>query len=483
MTVSSEVDSVRYIGAGNLDTYPYNFRIFDDADLEVITNDDGELATLELDVDYTVTGAGDAEGGEIVLDAGNLGNGIIIAIGRNPALTQPTALRQYGPSFESIEDALDRQVMISQRLRDELNRTIKVSSTIDWSGIDLTLPEPEASTGLGWNAAANAIINYSFGSVSLAVPATDSVSTSTIQSDAVTEDKIADGAVTEDKIANDAVTADKIAALAVGTAELAALGVTTAKLAALSVTLAKLADSLAIIDYNDPVVVSSGTTATIGKLHVCQATGGDYTIVLPTVVGNNHKVIEFRIRADSTDIVTLQGASLQEMDGENERRMWAGETVRMIVNTGEWVRISGVTKSMKGGMWTGTGHNVVKSVETKVLLDLVTVDGGMENDTTNHKIVARRAGYHTIRWSVDWETGQTATRLYALPTVNNAGSYGRSEQEAGNAAAHPAMSGCFDQWLDVDDEVELFVYHNSAADRDVEAATALSVEEHPDWGI
>ena len=48
-------------------------------------------------------------------------------------------------------------------------------SVSDESGASLIVPGPEASKILGWNSAADALINLDVGSVALATPASDSI--------------------------------------------------------------------------------------------------------------------------------------------------------------------------------------------------------------------------------------------------------------------------------------------------------------------
>lgn len=113
MTVSTTVNRASYVGNGSTATYPYPFRIFLTSDLLVYI--DGVLNVLT--VDYTVTGVGNVAGGNIVLVAGNLGNGKILTIVRSLPETQ---LVDYvaNDSFpaETHEAALDRLTMLIQQV-------------------------------------------------------------------------------------------------------------------------------------------------------------------------------------------------------------------------------------------------------------------------------------------------------------------------------------------------------------------------------
>ncbi|MDT1298219.1 hypothetical protein RNQ77_18845, partial [Escherichia coli] len=83
MTVSTEVDHNEYTGNGVTTSFPYTFRIFKKSDLVVQVVDlDENIAVLALDTDYTVTGAGGYNGGNVILSKA-LANGYQISISRD----------------------------------------------------------------------------------------------------------------------------------------------------------------------------------------------------------------------------------------------------------------------------------------------------------------------------------------------------------------------------------------------------------------
>lgn len=132
MTVSSIVNKSTYTGTGSLAEYAYGFRIFAATDLVVVETDaDGVETTLELNVDYSVSGVGE-ETGTITLGS-NLTAGHILTIRRIRPLLQETDIRNQGAFFPDIhEDALDHQIMVDQQQQDDLDRSLKL---------------PEAETG------------------------------------------------------------------------------------------------------------------------------------------------------------------------------------------------------------------------------------------------------------------------------------------------------------------------------------------------
>lgn len=135
MTVSSETaKSGPYTGNGVTTVFAYGFKIFADADLRVIKTDTaGAETTLTLTTHYTVSGAGEASGGNVTLLSAPA-NGEKITILRDMTFTQTTDLRNQGGFYPEVhERVFDRLVMQTQQLKEELDRAVKVdaSSTTD----------------------------------------------------------------------------------------------------------------------------------------------------------------------------------------------------------------------------------------------------------------------------------------------------------------------------------------------------------------
>ena len=132
MTISSTTVKNSYSGNGTLNTFNYTFKIFADADIQVIIRDASATETVKtLTTHYTVTGAGNANGGTIVFTSGNI-----------PTSTETVVLRRALPQTQSIdyiandafpaeshEEGLDRSMMAIQQLQEEVDRSIKLSRT------------------------------------------------------------------------------------------------------------------------------------------------------------------------------------------------------------------------------------------------------------------------------------------------------------------------------------------------------------------
>ncbi len=156
MTVSSLNNRNGYTGNDTTATYSYTFKVFLDADVLVtVKNDTTDVeTTLVESTDYTVTGAGAAAGGTVVLvDAGQawisassfLDTGYSLTLRRVLAVKQLTDIRNQGPFLPEIhEDEYDKSRMIDQQQQDEIDRSVKLPESLDPSTFDANLPTPEA---------------------------------------------------------------------------------------------------------------------------------------------------------------------------------------------------------------------------------------------------------------------------------------------------------------------------------------------------
>ncbi|MDA7840923.1 hypothetical protein N9A10_00760 [Candidatus Pelagibacter sp.] len=146
MTISSTTVKNSYSGNGTLDTFNYTFKIFADADVQVIIRDASATETVKtLTTHYTVTGAGSASGGTIVFTAGNI-----------PSATETVVIRRASPQTQAIdyiandpfpaeshEEGLDRSMMAIQQLQEEVDRSIKLSRTNTMTSTEFTIGDTD----------------------------------------------------------------------------------------------------------------------------------------------------------------------------------------------------------------------------------------------------------------------------------------------------------------------------------------------------
>lgn len=130
MTVSSSVNKVSANGDGSTTVFPYSFKIFDEDDLTVILrNASGGETTQTITTNYTVSGVGNANGGNVTMVTAPAATESLTIIREQP-LTQGLDLVPNDPfPAESFEDTLDKVVFMVQQHEETLNRTIKGSKT------------------------------------------------------------------------------------------------------------------------------------------------------------------------------------------------------------------------------------------------------------------------------------------------------------------------------------------------------------------
>ena len=167
MTISSTTVKNSYSGNGTLDTFNYTFKIFADADIQVIIRDATGTETVKnLTTHYTVTGAGSASGGTIVFTSGNI-----------PTATETVVLRRASPQTQSIdyiandafpaeshEEGLDRSMMAIQQLQEEVDRSIKLSRTNTMNSTEFTIGDTDrANKVFGFDSAGELVVTQELG--------------------------------------------------------------------------------------------------------------------------------------------------------------------------------------------------------------------------------------------------------------------------------------------------------------------------------
>lgn len=161
MTLTSSSAKDLYTGDGAVSVFGYTFKIFADTDIKVteVLIADGTETLLTLITDYTVSGAGDADGGNITLVAGALPSTKEIVLQRNQTQEQTLDLEENDPQpSDNVETQFDKIVAMIQQNQEETDRSIKQSITD--TGVTLTIPSAEALKVIGFNATADALILF-----------------------------------------------------------------------------------------------------------------------------------------------------------------------------------------------------------------------------------------------------------------------------------------------------------------------------------
>lgn len=170
MTVESEVGRTDAVGNATTASYDFTFKVFADEDLlVVVTLTDGTETELTLGTHYTVTGAGDADGGTVVLvdgayswldGSGHLDTDVAISLLRRMDLVQETDLTNQGRYFaEDVERMADQSRMIDQQQQEQIDRSLQMPIGEPGSAAARTLPSvaDRASQFLGFDASGNPI--------------------------------------------------------------------------------------------------------------------------------------------------------------------------------------------------------------------------------------------------------------------------------------------------------------------------------------
>ena len=172
MTLDSSNMRDEYTGTNAVDTFTYNFKIFDDDDIVVqVTNTSNTTVTLTKTTDYTVSGVGDDDGGSVALvnssqawldGDGDLLTNYVITMYRSQPMTQDLDIKNQG-SFHAatIEKGFDKSVMRDQGLQDTLDRCIKIPTSEDPADYNMTLAAAasRASKYLAFDSAGNATVS------------------------------------------------------------------------------------------------------------------------------------------------------------------------------------------------------------------------------------------------------------------------------------------------------------------------------------
>ena len=159
MTISSTTVKNSYSGNGSTTAFAYTFKIFANTDLQVIIRSSTGTETVKtLTTHYTVSGVGDASGGNVTFTSGNIpASGETVVIRRAVPQTQAIDYIANDPfPAESHEEGLDRATMTTQQMQEELDRSFKVSRTNTITSSEFTDSATDrASKALGFDSDGN----------------------------------------------------------------------------------------------------------------------------------------------------------------------------------------------------------------------------------------------------------------------------------------------------------------------------------------
>jgi len=166
MAFSTVKNREDYDGNGATTSFPLRFPFQLEEDIvALITN---ELVTpnveypLTLDVDYSLSGAGESSGTLTFPISGSaypiLPDGWSLTARRAPELTQETDFQEGdGLPAEDLEASVDRAMMACGMLDEKINRCLSLPES--YAGVSIAVPKPVSKATLVWNAAGTAIEN------------------------------------------------------------------------------------------------------------------------------------------------------------------------------------------------------------------------------------------------------------------------------------------------------------------------------------
>ena len=130
MTVSTTSISKSTSGNGSATSFPYDYKILEATDLQVIIRSATGAETIKATSTYTVTGVG-ADSGTIVFNSSNVpASGETVVVTRNVLQTQAIDYIANDPfPAETHEEGLDRATMVIQQVSGDADRSIKISKT------------------------------------------------------------------------------------------------------------------------------------------------------------------------------------------------------------------------------------------------------------------------------------------------------------------------------------------------------------------
>lgn len=148
MTLQTDTNKIIHEGNGVTVNFPFPNRFLQNEDLTVILTDtNGNDALQDIVTDYSVIGAGEVDGGTVIMVV-TPAQFEILTIVREVAFTQLNDYQQNEPfPSDTIEDTFDKNTMMSQQLDEITGRTIKLPITSILTDVTIDdLPGNESKT-------------------------------------------------------------------------------------------------------------------------------------------------------------------------------------------------------------------------------------------------------------------------------------------------------------------------------------------------
>jgi len=149
MTVTSTNQKVQFNGNGSTTVFAYNFKIFASSDLSVILRSAAGTETVQqLTTNYTVSGVGEASGGNVTMGTAPPSGTTLTILRVQPNLQGLDLVPNDPFPAGSMEDALDKLTFMVQTHDEEIGRSIKASKTNVISGSEFTVSATDRANKL-----------------------------------------------------------------------------------------------------------------------------------------------------------------------------------------------------------------------------------------------------------------------------------------------------------------------------------------------
>lgn len=306
MAVETTANRISYSGNGSTTVFSFPYKFLANGDLRVyIRVNSTAVETLKtLTTHYTVSGAGvDAGGTVTMLTAPASGETLIIY--NDPAATQGVDLRENDSSpAEAQEGALDRLTILVQRLKDRMDRALRLTDAFSPS-FTMTFPS-------NINEAADK------------VPLINATGDGFADADEwPTADEISGAQTSATAAAASASAASGSAAAALVSENNAAASEASAQAAAQSVI---WRDVVFITNANSPYTIDSTHR---GKLIAADCTSGAISITLPQISGldlSSAYVVAIKKTDSSANTITINRAGTDTIDGATSKTILAPDS-------------------------------------------------------------------------------------------------------------------------------------------------------------
>ncbi len=352
MTVQTTTNKANFIGTGSMGPFTFTFRFFDNNEIVVKKTviATGVITTLTEGGGangYTLTGAGDYNGGSLTLVTA-LGNGTErLTIRRVVGATQDTDLRNQGAYFAEIhEDEFDKLVMVQQQHDEVIARSIAIPE-VDTGGTDVELP----TAGLRAN---KALVFDADGNVTVSADDYEDQAANAAASAAAAATSAANAATSESNAATSASNAATSASNAATSASSASASATAAQAAADAVMWNDVVFKTAA---DSPIAI---TNADAGKLYAIDCTAGAVTVNLPQISGlvfSEPWSIGFRKTDASANAITINRAGTDTIDGSASTSISTPNVGKVLVpdtdpSPDQWVSMQFGTELADGSVTT-----------------------------------------------------------------------------------------------------------------------------------